>query len=124
MTTTTSETVRARRGDLVIVHTVHRDFIIGEGPKSHDEFTIGVVTNINRDGAVKAYRPVGTDRPLPLVYLARSLQNVYLLPKDRVDVEAAMATAAAHTWPGHDYPRYYDTLGEVRDALRPHVSKR
>lgn len=116
-----SETQKARRGDLVVVHTLHRYYVIGQGQQSHDEFTVGVVTNITRDGAVKAYRPAGFSEPLPLAYLGRALQQMYLVPQSRIDVPAALKAAEAHTWPGNDYPRYYDTLDEVKDALRPHL---
>lgn len=120
-----SEAPKARRGDLVVVHTTHHDYIIGvgEGVRSHDEFTVGVVTSITREGLVKAYRPVGYDSPILLAHLSRQLQQTYLMPQTRVDVAGALKTAAAHTWPGHDYSRYYDTLDEVKVALRPHLIK-
>lgn len=116
----TKRVVKASRGDLVVVHTTHHDHYIGQETKTHDEFTVGVVTSITRDGTVKACQPVGYDRPVLLNYLGRSLQCCYVIPKDRVDVPAALETAAAHLWPGQDHPRYYDTLADVEAALRPH----
>jgi hypothetical protein len=120
-----SEELKARRGDLAIVRTQHHDYIIGEGPSAHDEFTVGVVTNITRDGAVKAYRPVGYDNPVQIAYLGRQLVMTYLIPQGRIDVTAALDTAAKRTWTGisGDTPKYYDTLDEVKAALRPHLIK-
>jgi hypothetical protein len=116
-----TEEPSARRGDLVVVHTTHLHYIVGEGNRSHDEFAVGVVTNITRGGLVKAYRPVGYDTPVLIERLGRQLQQVYLMARSRIDVDAALDTARRHTWPGYDQPRYYDTLGEVKDALRPHL---
>lgn len=107
----------------MVVHTVHHDYIISQGHRSHDEFTVGVVTNITRDGQVKAYRPVGWDSPLPLARMGRQLQQTYLMPQTQIDVLGAQKAASEHTWPGGTTPRYYDTLDEVKAALRPHLIK-
>jgi hypothetical protein len=37
-------------------------------------------------------------------------------------VVGALATAACHTWPGHeDHVRPHDSVGQAREALRPHL---
>jgi len=117
------ETQRARRGDLVVVHTTHLDYIIGQGAQAHEEFTVGVVTNITREGNVKAYRPVGWGATVRVDSWGRRLVKVYVMPQDRIDVVGAQKTASEHTWPGGSTPRYYDTLEQAKAALRPHVIK-
>jgi hypothetical protein len=37
-------------------------------------------------------------------------------------VAGALATAACRTWPGHeDQVRHYNSVGQAREALRPHL---
>lgn len=112
--------VNAKRGDLVVVHTHHNDFIIGEGLRESDHFTVGVVTSITRNGHVKAYRQVGYSDSLKLELLGRSLVQVYVIPATQIDVVGAQKTASEHTWPASPTPRHYDSLAEVKAALRPH----
>lgn len=111
----------AKRGDLVVVESVHTAYVIGQGTSSHSEFTVAVVTNITRDGQIKAVRPVGYSHTVELTRMV-GFRKAHLVPKARIDVDAALAAAEAHTWPGPSTtPKYYDTLGEAKDALRPHL---
>jgi hypothetical protein len=120
----------ARRGDLVVIHLRHRDWKDGQ-PREYDDFWLGQVTSVTRAGLVRLYRPAGTfawdtdgrgrpdkGRPLPSLWFERAaIKN-----QQEIDVPGALATAACHTWPGHEgHVRGYDTLAEVKAALRPHL---
>lgn len=102
----------ARRGDLVVIVINHPDL-------DYQTVEIMLVTSITRDGHVKATQNTwGTTLPL-----ARQLgvQQTLVVSKTEVDVDAVMAAARAHTWPGHpNQPMHYDTLAEVRQVLAPH----
>jgi len=120
----------ARRGDLVVICLRHRDWKDGQ-PREYDEFWLGQVTSVTRAGLARRYRPAGTfswesdgrgrpdkGQPLPSLWFERAA----IKSQKEIDVQGALATAACHTWPGHeDQVRGYATLAEVRAALRPHL---
>jgi hypothetical protein len=120
----------ARRGDLVVIHLRHRDWTVGQ-PREYDDFWVGQVTSVTRAGLVRLYRPAGTfswesdgrgrpDRgqPLPSLWFERAA----IKSQTEIDVPGALATAACHTWPGHEgHVRGYATLTDVKTALRPHL---
>jgi hypothetical protein len=124
----------ARRGDLVVIHVHHRDYILGSGVREHDDFEVGQVTSVTRDGRVRLYRPAGhfagdldgLGRPSRGHGLPSSgFQRALIMRAARVDVQGALATAGCHVWPGHeDHNRAYGSLEEVRAALRPHLLDR
>lgn len=120
----------ARRGDLVVICLRHRDWTAGQ-PREYDDFWVGQVTSVTRAGLVRLYRPAGTfawdtdgrgrpDRgqPLPSLWF----EWAAIKSQKEIDVQGALATAACHVWAGHEgHVRGYDTLKEVRAALRPHL---
>jgi hypothetical protein len=120
----------ARRGDLVVIHLRRRDWHVGQ-PREYDDFWLGQVTSVTRAGLVRLYRPAGTfawdtdgrgrpgkGQPLPSLWFERAA----IKSQKEIDVPGALATAACHTWPGHEgHVRGYDTLAEVKAALRPHL---
>lgn len=116
---------KAKRGDLVVIVTQHSDYIIGKGSQQHTDCQIAVVSNITREGLVKAIRWAYNhgekwDEPTLLSRLGRI--ETHLVPATKVDVTAALGTAKAHRWPnGGTMP--YDSLDEVREAIRPHLLK-
>ena len=128
-TSQTGNTV-ARRGDLVVIHLRHQDWKAGQ-PREYDDFWLGQVTSVTRAGLVRLYRPAGTfgwdtdgrgrpDRgqPLPSLWFQRAA----IKSQKEIDVAGALATAACHTWPGHEgHVRGYATLKEVKAALRSHL---
>lgn len=128
---TERQAVKANRGDLVVIHVRSRTYMLCGESSERDEFTVGTVTSVTRDGLVKAYRPAGdlatTDhmgrayrgRDLPLV----GFQHVWIMSAARVDAAGAMVTAACHVWPGHEQIMAYGSLDEVREALRPHLRR-
>jgi hypothetical protein len=120
----------ARRGDLVVICLRHRDWTAGQ-PREYDDFWLGQVTSVTRAGLVRLYRPAGTfawdtdgrgrpgrGQPLPSLWF----EWAAIKSQKEIDVQGALATAACHVWAGHEgHVRGYDTLKEVRAALRPHL---
>jgi hypothetical protein len=117
---------RTRRGDLAVIErtTVTHS---RTSRTERTEYTVMVVCSVTRDGRTKAVRD---DRypddghnipyPQPLDRMT-DLRSILIVPKDSIDTEAALATVRAHTYPDSTTPRPYDTLDEVREALRPHL---
>ena len=113
----------ARRGDLVVIHLRHRDWKDGQ-PREYDDFWLGQVTSVTRAGLVRLYRPAGTfawdtdgrgrpgkGQPLPSLWFERAA----IKSQKEIDVPGALATAACHTWPGHEgHVRGYATLTKSR----------
>ena len=100
----------ARRGDLVVIHLRHRDWKNGQ-PREYDDFRLGQVTSVTRAGLVRLYRPAGTfpwetdgrgrpdkGQPLPSLWF----EWAAIKSHKEIDVPGALATAACHTWPGHE----------------------
>ncbi len=123
----------AKRGDLVVIEEHHRDLVLRGESSEYDTFTVGVVTSVTRDGHVKMYRRAGEfdqgkdwrgqpDRGEPV---PPRMARAYLMSSKAVDVAGALATAACHVWDtgvtkdGHTKP--YDSLAEIKAALRPHL---
>lgn len=102
----------ARRGDAIIVHT--RDGAFG------DRYHVGQVTSITCGGEVTEFAEPGWPRPRRVDHLGHALVQIWVLAQDRWDVEAVMATAAAHTYPETSQVREYDSLDAARRAIAPH----
>lgn len=122
----------AKRGDLAVTHVQRPMYeYAGEERPERDEFQVGQVTSITRDGLVKMYRPAGNlesgpdylgrpDRGVPLPKTA--LAGTMVMSAKLIDVPGALATAACHVWEGHEtQPRAYGSLDEVQAAMRPHL---
>lgn len=112
-----SEPIKAKRGDLAVIVTTHRDFVIGKGPQEHTTVDVCEVTSITRDDIAKAVRAA---RGSELRSIERwvGLRQVYIVPKARVDVAAAMKAAAARPWPSGHPGMPYESLDEVKALLR------
>jgi hypothetical protein len=69
-------------------------------------------------GPTGASRWPRSGRPRPSLRFERAA----IKSQQEIDVPGALATAACHTWPGHEgQVRGYATLKEVKAALRPHL---
>lgn len=112
----------ARRGDLVIVQrSTLQGTRDGRGQTVH-RFTAARVTSITRDGIVKAFQEHSSPIPYQVKHEPRSTRY-HIIPQEKIDVEAALATARANPWNaagGHLGKPYY-SLAEVRDAMKPHM---
>lgn len=104
---------KPRRGDLVVVHVHHEDF------GGYSVFRVGEVAGI-RLGRVTKWRESCTRR---LEDVDRGA-TCYVIPRGKIDVQSALATAAANPWSRDGRPgRHYDTLEEVWAAIRTHRVK-
>lgn len=113
--------MNARRGDIAVLET-GRSY---GGPDGRTGFAVTVVASITRSGVVKAVKDLRWGDGVHAQPLGRicGLQRLHLIPQADIDVNGAVATARAHTWPGHTQPMDYASLEEVREALRPHMTK-
>ena len=121
----------AKRGDLVVIEQHHRDYVLHGESREYDEFTVGVVTSVSRDGHVKMYRRAGNfdqgkdwrGQPDRGEAVPSRMVHAYVMGAAAIDVASALATAACHVWvtdtAHEDSTRAYGSLAEVRDALQP-----
>jgi len=126
-----TESKAAKRGDLVVIHVRSTSWSAKYDRTEQDEYTVGVVTSVTRDGQVKRYRRCDDLRTTD--YLGRPFrgeemprtgyQGRYIMPADQIDVAGALVTAACHVWQGHETTQAYGSLDEVREALRPHLRR-
>ena len=119
--TTTAAKPRTRRGDLAVIERVRIDHA-RTGRTETTEFAIMLVSNLTRDGHVKAVKDIrwGDDVHTQPIDRMLGFQRAHIVGQDEIDVPAAIATARAHTYPGSTTPRDYASLDDVREALRPH----
>lgn len=123
----------AKRGDLVVIEQHHRDFVLHGENREYDEFTVGVVTSVTRDGHVKMFRRAGNfdqgkdwhGQPDRGEGIPSRMVRSYLMSAKDIDVAGALATAACHVWvtdqAHEDSTKAYDSLAEVKAALKPHL---
>lgn len=107
----------AKRGMALVHHRHVRDYVIGQGASERDEYVVGIVTSVTREGIVKRYREAGWNSEHDGPAGKHFRGNIWLAPD--LDADAAMAIAAAHTYPGHTQVMPFASLQEVREALRP-----
>lgn len=119
----TDTTTRAKRGDLAIIERQTSYAVQAPGERCRTErsteYRVTVVTNVTRDGQVKAVRSVWGEAP-QLIARMVGYQRTLLVSQRDIDVDASMATARAHTYPNSTTPRDYASLDDVREALRAH----
>jgi hypothetical protein len=122
---TTQTAPRTRRGDLAVIERLNVTHST-TGRTETTEYTVMVVCSVTRDGHAKAVKDErypsdghNVAYPQPLAEML-GLQRFLIVPKDKIDVTAAVAAARAHVYPGSATPRPYDSLDEVRAALAPH----
>ncbi|MFF7476613.1 hypothetical protein [Streptomyces sp. NPDC008092] len=116
-----------RRGDLAVIERTRIDHS-STGRTETTEYTVMTVCSVTRDGRAKAVRDDrypsdghNVPHPQPLATML-GLRNILIVPKDEIDVAAAIATARSHTYPDSTTPRAYGSLDDVRAALRPHLT--
>lgn len=114
-------TDRVRRGDLAIVERVNVSHST-TGRTETTEYTVMVVSNLTREGRIKAVRdPRWGDaayaQPLERII---GFRRVHTVSQAQINVAAAVATARAHVYSGSTTPRPYNSLDDVRAAIGPH----
>lgn len=115
--TATSEQIKAKRGDIAVIVTTRRDFVIGEGTRESTTVDVCEVTSITRDGLARVVRKATRGTTVELRRWVGSRQ-VFIVPKSDVDVAAAMEAAGAHPWPSGHPGMPYDSPDEVKALLR------
>ncbi|WP_239313140.1 hypothetical protein [Frankia sp. Cj3] len=108
---------RARRGNVALFVSPHREPLTGGGP---DAVTVDliVIRSITHDGKVRAYEEMWPGgRPVRLATTAWKITS--LVDASVLDTDRAVAIARAHTYPGHNQVRPWASLAEARAALRP-----
>lgn len=113
---------RARRGDIAVIEKIRVDHSSTSRTECL-EYAVMLVSNLTRDGRVKAVKDVrwGDGAYAQPVDRMLGFQRLHLIAQASIDVAAAIATVRAHTYPNSTTPRNYDSLNAVREALRPHL---
>lgn len=117
--------IDARRGDLAILVTAHRDLHLGKGVQERTTLQVGQVVEVTRTRLARKIRPANGGAPIDIEALKRAgtYRAVYIVPADEIDVPAALRLAAERPWPGGRPGMPFDDLDEVREALRPHLRR-
>jgi hypothetical protein len=121
-------TCRIRKGDLILVERVDRDYYTdGFGVIERTSYEFGVVAAATRDGVAKTWCGVGWGDNLisdgyaqPVA--SRSISRHWVLSAKEIEVEGVLRAAKAHHWPNHpDQPMPFASLDDAKAAARPHV---
>lgn len=118
-TTATDTAVKAVRGDIAVVETVHRTSYVGRTAQESVSYAVVLVTSVTRDGQVKAVKDTRWGDTVRQVKHMTGVRSISVVSKKEIDVEEALAHVAAHTYPGGTTPVDYASVAEVRSALRP-----
>lgn len=117
----------AKRGDLIVIETVRRDYVIGQGSTERRQFEVFEVAGLFRDGRVRTVRSVAWSSNYAQTLEGRQkvigLVRTYLLPAAGIDKGAAVEAIKAHTYPNSDTPMPFASLDEVRALLKPFITK-
>jgi hypothetical protein len=109
----------AKRGDLVVVHRVTRNYAIGQASTIHDQFDVMEVIGLFRDGRIRAVRSVDGTYAETLDRIL-GYQRCWVASTDRIDKLAAIEAVKAHHWPGHPGQlKSFDSFAEARAAIVP-----
>lgn len=120
--TTTTEIVKAKRGDLVMVEVRPSYTTSSYGREEITEYRLMMVTNLTRTGEIKMVRNVawGDDSaPVKLEGMLYTTGRRWLLPKTAWNVEAAVRVAREHVYPNSTTPRAFQSLESARELLEP-----
>jgi hypothetical protein len=113
--------VEAKRGDAVVIVQETSDYIIGKGRESKTRVTLGIVTNIKRDGSVKAYRDIGYGTAMPIERIV-GLKRMFIVPATVVATEDVERVARSRYWDGHPTQlKYWDSAEDIKAALKPYA---
>jgi hypothetical protein len=106
------QSVKAKRGDLVVSETIQSYYALDSGSHSYVRYIVGKVVGVTREGRVKAV-DCGTGQ----VSRGTPAGNIWLLDGRRIDMEALMAVLPP-VW-----AQDWKTVDEVREWVRPFVRK-
>lgn len=113
---------KAERGDLVVHEkTTSTSYQGGRPTERKQQFEVGRVTKVDRQGRVTEYQPARGGAPVKVDQSKPTSDRYHLLSKRAIHVDQAMETARENPWPTSDRKgKPYDSIKEVQDALRPH----
>ncbi len=116
MTAPEKAQTKARKGDLVLVERVTRDFVIGQGSQQRTAYDFGLVASATREGVVKTFRAVGWGDSL-LSESAEPIRHArcWVMYAKTVDVNGVLVAAKAHHWEGHPgQAKAFDTFDDAK----------
>lgn len=113
----------ARRGDLVVIERVQRDYVIGRGSSECRRFEVYEVAGLFRDGRIKTVRSLAWSdaSPEPLARMV-GFERSHVIDARRIDKDAVVKAVQAHRWPGHEDSaliKPFDSLDEVKELIKP-----
>ena len=112
--------VCAKRGDWLAVVTTETMWYIGQPNETRERVDLMQVTSCKRDGYVKECRDASG-----YIDTRWTTGRVLIIPPSVVASDDVRRVALAHHWDGHpNQPKPFDSLNEVRDALRPYRLER
>lgn len=114
--------MKARKGDLILVERVSRDYVIGKEAREYRAYEYGVVASATRDGVVKTWRAVGYGDELVSEGTApiRPGVNYWTYPAKQIDIDGVLRAAKAHHWPGRPgRPKPFDSRAAAARAALP-----
>lgn len=131
-----STTTKARKGDLILVETVSRNYYSHAAyeeakaagrtlPTTTTKYEFGVVDSATREGFVKTWRAVGygdalTSDGYTQKIVTYPIERWWVMTAKTIDVEGVLRAAKAHHWPGHPgQPKAFDTLDEAKQVAKP-----
>lgn len=107
--------VKAKRGDWLAVVRTERTFYIGRPTEERERVDLVRVTSCTRDGYVKECEDVAGYKNG-----AWASARVLVIPPTMVAPDDVLRVGREHHYDGHpNQPRPFDSLEELRDALRP-----
>lgn len=108
--------VKAKRGWWLAVESTERTFCIGRPTEERTRVDLYEVTSCTREGFVKECK----DAQGYGAGSRWSTGRVLTIPPETVPSEDVRRVARGHTYEGHSQIRPFDSLAELRDALRPY----
>lgn len=108
----------AKRGDLAVIEKETSYVTTDQGYHKTTEYEVGIVTNITREGQVKACRFRLSDTTTQLKDIIR-VKRTLIVPQSEINVESAARAAWSNPWPSGHEGMPFDSLDAVKDVLRP-----
>jgi len=119
-----TKTAKAKRGDLIVIEKVERNYTVSEGATERTRFDVFEVAGLFRDGRVRTVRSVAWSGSYPQELEGKrrmsGLVKTYLLPAANVDKDAVVKAVTEHCYPNSDTPMPFGSLDEVRALVKPH----
>ena len=114
--------LQAKRGDVFAIVREERTAYIGKPSETRTRVDVVRITSCTRDGIAKAAEDC---QGYTVGAWALTSGRALLIAADRVRPEDAMRVAREHHYDGHpNQPKPFDSVEELREALRPYLLER